>query len=252
LLIAGETRGEKRVKDLPRSCLPSRARFESSAGFETRREEKKEDEPKVNFRPTEAQPFGLAARGAAIASSPWHFSWRGRYRRPACVGPPRDENFCPPAHVSTARGKVQRGWGLDPLDPEGGGILPDAIFFKEQDGIQDPQKKSRGEDDEVPALLLGPCCRLVVVVVARHRSRRSSSCEQKAKAKRHLRERFRWFGFASRLRGSSSVPVVIVIVMSDQGNIFLTWENLAFSLPLLTVVGAYVSGRRAATSDGEG
>jgi hypothetical protein len=40
--------------------------------------------------------------------------------------------------------------------------------------------------------------------------------------------------------------------MSDQGNIFLTWENLAFSLPLLTVVGAYVSGRRAATSDGEG
>lgn len=29
--------------------------------------------------------------------------------------------------------------------------------------------------------------------------------------------------------------------MSDQGNIFLTWENLAFSLPLLTVVGAYVS-----------
>ena len=29
--------------------------------------------------------------------------------------------------------------------------------------------------------------------------------------------------------------------MSDQGNIFLTYENLAFSMPLIVVVGTYVS-----------
>lgn len=29
--------------------------------------------------------------------------------------------------------------------------------------------------------------------------------------------------------------------MSDQGNIFLTYENLAFSMPLIVVVGSYVS-----------
>lgn len=29
--------------------------------------------------------------------------------------------------------------------------------------------------------------------------------------------------------------------MSDQGNIFLTYENLAFSMPLIAVVSIYVS-----------
>ena len=29
--------------------------------------------------------------------------------------------------------------------------------------------------------------------------------------------------------------------MDDQGNVFLTWENLAFSMPLLLTCGVYVS-----------
>jgi len=33
--------------------------------------------------------------------------------------------------------------------------------------------------------------------------------------------------------------------MSDQGNIFLTYENLAFSMPLIIVVGTYVSPKWA-------
>jgi hypothetical protein len=43
-----------------------------------------------------------------------------------------------------------------------------------------------------------------------------------------------------RTKLSLSTPVIESIMSTAQGNIFLTTENLAFSLPLIVVCGTYV------------
>jgi hypothetical protein len=122
-------------------------------------------------------------------------------------------------HVRTPR-ESATGGAVDSFDPLGKkvfGILAFAIFFQ----TVHPVRVSRGAGVHGRLVDDGSCGRSAVILSSSYKATPplQYSCTRKG----------------------GLLPALSFNSMSDQGNIFLTWENLAFSLPLLTVVGAYVS-----------